>query len=92
MCKNYVCLNLEIYVGAQPNGPYKLPQSAEEVTILMIQPIAGINRNVKSDNWFTSVPLAERLLHEKQLTLVGTIRFNRVGVLNEIRPHKEQAV
>lgn len=90
--KTMYCLNLEVYVGTQPDGPYKLPQSAEEVTLRMIEPIAGTNRNLTSDNWFTSVPLAERLLHEKQLTLVGTIRCNRVGVPNEMRPHKDRTV
>lgn len=90
--KTMYCLNLEVYVGSQPDGPYKLPQSAEEVTVRMIEPIAGTNRNLTSDNWFTSVSLAERLLNEKQLTMVGTIRCNRVGVPSEMRPHKERAV
>lgn len=90
--KSMYCLNLEVYVGTQPDGPYRLSTSAEEVTLRLIEPVAGTNRNLTSDNWFTSIPLAERLLSEKKLTIVGTIRSNRVGVPQELKANKERAV
>uniref|UniRef100_A0A6A7FSW8 Transposase n=1 Tax=Hirondellea gigas TaxID=1518452 RepID=A0A6A7FSW8_9CRUS len=35
------------------------------------------HRNITTDNWFTSLPLADDLLHNCGLTFVGTIRANK---------------
>lgn len=35
------------------------------------------NRNVTTDNWFTSVPLMQDLLHNCGMTLVGTVKGNK---------------
>ena len=35
------------------------------------------NRNVTCDNWFTSISLAEDMLKDFGLTLVGTMRKNK---------------
>lgn len=32
------------------------------------------NRNVMADNWFTSAPLIQDLLHSFEMTLTGTVR------------------
>lgn len=71
--KTMYTVNLEIYVGTQPNGPYKISNYSEDVTVRMVEPISNTNRNVTIDNWFTSISLAEKLLQEKKLTVVGTI-------------------
>ncbi|KAJ4430204.1 hypothetical protein ANN_22414 [Periplaneta americana] len=42
----------------------------------MVQPISGSRRNVTTDNWFTSVSLADELLTTHKLTLVGKLRKN----------------
>jgi len=42
----------------------------------------GTNRNVTTDNWFTSIELAEQL-RVKKLTLVGTLKKNKC----EVPPH-----
>ncbi|XP_022184406.2 piggyBac transposable element-derived protein 4-like [Nilaparvata lugens] len=63
--KTMYTVNLEIYAGTQPNGPYKTSNSSEDVTMRMVEPISSTNRNVTIDNWFTSVSLAEKLLKEK---------------------------
>lgn len=42
----------------------------------------GTNRNDTTDNWFTSIELAEQL-RAKKLTLVGTLRKNKL----EVPPH-----
>lgn len=86
--KTMYAVNLEIYPGQQPNGPYKVSTSSMDVTIRMCEPVAGTNRNITTDNWFTSIPLAETLLEEKKLTLVGTIKSTRVGVPTDLRPNK----
>ncbi|XP_067132199.1 piggyBac transposable element-derived protein 4-like [Centruroides vittatus] len=65
--------NLEIYCGKQPEGPYSVSNSPEEVVKRLTKHIAGSGRNVTMDNRFTSFKLAMDLLKEK-LTMVGTIR------------------
>lgn len=68
--------NLEIYAGKQPEGPFQVSNSAKDVTLRMIQPIENSGRNLTTDNWYTSVPLANELL-AKKITLVGTLRKNK---------------
>jgi len=41
-----------------------------------VEPIMGANKNVTTDNWFTSIKLAEQL-RAKKLTLVSTLRKNK---------------
>lgn len=55
--------------------------------------IHGTNRSVTTDNWFTSVPLAEELLQQPyNLTTIGTIRIKRKGVPQDIGNKKERPV
>lgn len=46
-----------------------------------------IGRNITTDNFFTSVPLAEKLL-EKNLTIVGTLRQNKPDIPPIMKPSK----
>ncbi|KAH1022258.1 hypothetical protein HUJ04_011682 [Dendroctonus ponderosae] len=74
----YTC-NLEIYVGEQPDGPYRkstLPNAIVERLV-----------NVTFDNWFTSVTLVQSLL-KKKLPVVGTIRKNKRNLPLEFLTHK----
>jgi hypothetical protein len=65
--------NLKIYEGKQSKGPYKLSNPPADIVERMIPPV----RNVTVDNWFTSIPLAMKLLKDHNLTLPGTIRKNK---------------
>lgn len=68
--------NLEIYAGVQPDGPFKLDNSASSVVKRLVKQIRNTGCNVTPDDWFTSVPLAVDLFNNYQLILVGTIRKN----------------
>ena len=43
----------------------------------LTQTIHGTYRNVTMDNWFTSFPLARKMLTDHKLTIVGTLRKNK---------------
>lgn len=69
--------NLEIYVGQQPQGPYQQTTKTVDLVTRLCRPIWGTNRNVTLDNFFTSKQLADTLLTNHKLTIIGTIRKNR---------------
>lgn len=75
--KTFYCSNMEVYCGNQPDGPYKVSNAASEVVLRLIQPISNSGRNVTVDNFFTSVPLANKLSQDHKLSLVGTLRKNK---------------
>lgn len=50
-----------------------------------------IGRNITMDNFFTSVPLAEKLL-EKNLTIVGTLRQNKPDIPPIMKPSKSRLI
>lgn len=69
--------NIEIYAGKQPTGPYNLKNDAHSVVTRLLRHCSGTGRNVTTDNYFTSVPLANDLVHNHNITLVGTLRKNK---------------
>lgn len=75
--RTFYTSNMEVYVGTQPDGPYSVDNSGMSVVERLVEPISGTNRNVTVDNWFTSLPLCEKLLVDHHLTLVGTVRKNK---------------
>ena len=72
----YNTQNMEVYLGIQPDGPFRVDNSPKEVVKRIVSPILGTGRNVTADNWFMSLPLLEALLQRK-LTMVETIRKNK---------------
>lgn len=45
---------------------------------LLTRPVWGTNRNITMDNWFTNIPLGNKLLEAPfKLTIVGTLRKNK---------------
>lgn len=75
--KTYYVYNMEIYAGQQPEGPYKVDNSASAVIKRLIAPISKSGRNITCDNWYTSFPLANNLQKIHNLTMVGTVRKNK---------------
>lgn len=74
----YYTHNLEIYAGRHPDGPWKVPNDAYNVIVNQIlRHTLNTGRNVTCDSYFTSIPLANDLYHNKQTTLVGTLKKNK---------------
>lgn len=74
---NYYILNLEIYAGKQPTGPFAASNKPFDVVNRIVEPVSKSNRNLTFDNWFTSYDLVQHLLNEHKLTSVGTLRKNK---------------
>lgn len=85
LCDNvtYYTSNLEIYAGKQPDGPYKVDNSASSVVKRLILPISKTGRNVTTDNWFSSVSLAEDLFKNHNLTLLAKIKNTKSEIPKE---------
>lgn len=71
---SYLC-NLQVYTGKGPGAKAEVNQGFRVVSDL-VQPFHGTGRGITTDNFFTSVPLANYLL-TKNLTLLGTVRKNK---------------
>ncbi|GBP17815.1 hypothetical protein EVAR_102674_1 [Eumeta japonica] len=83
---------MEIYPGKQPNeGPYNLDNSGLAVVQRLCEPMFNTGRNVTTDNWYSSIPLAEALL-QKGLTTVGTIRKNKKEIPSDFNTLRGRSV
>lgn len=89
--KMFYTTKMEIYVGKQPTGPYEQDTSNISLVPRLCQPIWGTKRNVTIDNFFTSTVLADKLLNDHRLTIIGTLRKNKPQIPVEMkmtRPEK----
>ncbi|XP_077301051.1 piggyBac transposable element-derived protein 4 [Arctopsyche grandis] len=89
--KSFYTSNLEIYCGIQPAGPFAASNTPTDIVKRLVTPIENSNRNLTTDNWYTSVPLADYLL-TKKITVLGPIKKNKVEIPKEFLPGKSRAV
>jgi len=61
----------------------------EFVTLTLAEPYLDRGRNITTDNFFTSIPLAQKLLARKT-TLVGTIRSNKRELPKPVKEKKDK--
>ncbi|XP_016664280.1 piggyBac transposable element-derived protein 4-like, partial [Acyrthosiphon pisum] len=74
--RTFYTYNLEIYCGKQDTGPFATSNKPYDIVTRLTEPIQKSKRNVTTDNWFSSYPLAENLL-KNGLTFMGTIKKNK---------------
>lgn len=89
--KMFYTLNMEIYAGIQPQGPFIISNKPKDVVMRIVEPMHGSGRNVTCDNWFTSVELLEAL-KAKKMSLLGTLRKNKRQLPPEFVNTKPRAV
>ena len=82
----YIC-NLQVYTGMK-NNQREVNQGMRVVSELAA-PYYNSGRGITTDNFFTSIPLANLLL-EKKLTLVGTLRANKREIPQQFLPNKNR--
>ena len=69
---------MQVYTGKSLTGEREKNQG-ERVVLDLLEPLSGSGRGVTADNFFTGVPLAEKLL-AKNLTFLGTMRKNKPDI------------
>jgi len=89
--KTFFTGNLEVYCGKQPNGPYNFSSGPSDIVTRLTAHMKGTCRNLTTDNWYTSYPLAVSLLKDK-ITLVGTLKKNKKEIPFEFLPNKNKEV
>lgn len=77
VASNFYATKLEVYVGKQPKGPFEVSNVTEDLACRLVVPVVGSHRNITAVNFFFSVPMLKRLLEEKDLSYVGTIKKNK---------------
>jgi len=80
--------NASIYVGKEGNTVTR--DLAAKVVLSLSEPINNSGRNLTMDNWFTSVPLAEKLI-ERGITCVGTMKRNKPDIPAEFLAKRNRA-
>lgn len=82
MCdaKTFYVKNFQVYLGKQNNQRDK--NQSQRVVLDLTQCLSK-GSNVTTDNFFTSIPLAMKLL-QRNITLVGTLRQNRKGIPHDM--------
>lgn len=79
-CNGGYTYNAKIYSGKQEE---KQKDLASKVVLELTLDLLGKGRTLITDNYYTSIDLAEKLL-ENKTHLVGTLRKNRKGIPKEI--------
>ncbi|CAH2002648.1 unnamed protein product [Acanthoscelides obtectus] len=70
----------KIYAGKNLDQGHTTPTS---VVMTLFEPILDSGRTLVTDNWYTSVDLAKRLM-DRQTYLIGTLRKNRRGLPKDL--------
>ncbi|CAK9816544.1 PiggyBac transposable element-derived protein 4 [Anthophora quadrimaculata] len=85
--ENYYPLSGQIYTGKSTLG--REINQGEQVVKNLAGAYKGSGRNITTDNFFTTVPLAKFLLSWR-LTILGTIRKNKKYIPREMAPSKSR--
>lgn len=87
-CETAYCWNIIMYTG---KGEEREGPLGEHVVLSLAKNLYNTGLNVTSDNFFTSLQLANKLL-EQNLTLLGTIRAHRREIPFAFRSFKERTL
>nr|CAI5837678.1 unnamed protein product [Callosobruchus analis] len=90
--RTFYSVNLDVYLGEQPIGPFRVNNKVPNVVKRMTEPINGSSRNVTMDNWFTPFSVIEDLFTNHRLTVVGTVKKNKRELPTELTDRKSRPV
>ena len=70
----------------------KAANSSAQIVRNLTEHIRGSGRNITMDRYYTTVDLAEELVKERNLTMLGTLQSNRKGIPEEFKQAKGRDV
>ena len=79
---------MQVYLGKNDNAPREVNQDTK-VVLDMIKEIEKSGQNLSCDNFFTSLPLAQKRL-EKKVTIILTLRKNKPELLPQFTVAKSR--
>nr|CAI5850239.1 unnamed protein product [Callosobruchus analis] len=81
MCdsQTYYTYNLEIYCGTQKDGAHVCSNKPFDLVKRLVKPLEKSNKSITTDNYFSSIQLADYLL-TVGLTFLETLRKNKAEV------------
>ncbi|XP_015120075.1 piggyBac transposable element-derived protein 4 isoform X1 [Diachasma alloeum] len=88
----FYTVKMEVYVGKQPEGPYKLPSTSQSLVERLALPVLNSGRNITTSQSFTSLASTLSLLRNYRTTLVGTIKKNNADVPPELTAVQKRPV
>lgn len=71
----FYILNLEVFCGHQPDGPFSLDNRPNAVVKRLTTLILGSGYNVTMDNWFASIPVVNEIVTQNKLR--ATLKKNK---------------
>ncbi len=88
---SYLC-NIEVYLGKVTQSQRRQVNLGEQMVLRLTEPYFNqAKRNLTTDNYFTSIPLANKL-YEKRIHLIGTLRCNKPEIPSDFLPNKNREV
>ncbi|CAE1279103.1 unnamed protein product [Acanthosepion pharaonis] len=73
------------YLGKQGTRATEGQNLGHSFTEDLTQCYHNTKRNVTTENWFTSIPLIQVMLHNCAMTLIGTVRGNKSEIPEEMK-------
>lgn len=94
--KTHYVLNTYLYCGKNSDGLTLTEEEKKhpvplQACLRLCQPILNSNRNITTDNWYTSMELIS-VMKSKGLTVVGTLRKNKKEIPKEFLPQKDRPI
>lgn len=89
--KTFYVYNFEIYCGKQKPGQFLVSNKPHDIVMRLIEPLKNSKRNLTTDNYYGSYPLARELL-EKGITLLTTLKKNKTDIPPEFLPNSKRTV
>ncbi|GBP85250.1 PiggyBac transposable element-derived protein 4 [Eumeta japonica] len=93
---SFYVYNTYVYTG-KGSDSYSLSEEDKkkpipaQAVLRLCKPIYNSNRNVTTDNWYSSIELSEELKN-KGLTTVGTLKKNKAVIPKEFLPNKNKPI
>lgn len=91
IAKTFYVHYFEIYCGKQKPGQFLVSNKPHDIVMRLIEPLKNSKRNLTTDNYYGSYPLAQELL-EKGITLLITLKKNKTDIPPEFLPNPKRTV